>query len=88
MLADRSGNYYRGLVGSAMFLILPCVSPPCFLPWVNATRVWVWGLQNQREINKKKVAFPFVLGDSTGCTTLIRLSWDTVLRSTSLPSSE
>lgn len=56
-----------------------------FCPQISATRAWVWGLQNQRKINKKRTAFPFpfVFGESGGCKTLIGMPCSTVLSSTS-----
>lgn len=37
------------------------VSLPVSSPWFSATRVWVWGLQNKREINKKRDTLPLTL---------------------------
>lgn len=79
------GTCYRGSVGSVLFMFLYCVSLSWLLPTDQCYKSLVWGLQNQRRINKKRTAFPFlfVFGDSASCKTLIGMTRDTVLSSTS-----
>lgn len=60
-------------------------------PWFSATRAW-FGSSKPEGNKQGKSCFllsleVFVLGANTGCTTLIALPCDTVLRSTSSPSS-
>lgn len=65
------------------------MSPSCLSPMVQCSKNLNLGPSKPAEENKREL-FPFyelfVLGDSTVCTTLVALSRDTVLRSTSPPS--